>query len=581
MRALPLRIYTPAILEGLLVLLLGARWLATSLMLALLLSAAAPAFSADCVNTRSVCVDATPCKIISGNEVCLSAIGQSCWKYDNQFTCYDSTSSNWCLPLESKSGCGQYNSRCLETHVTTGECTLYEKKFDCTSALPVPLPTNITSLGQEFEIVKDQLNEAACLPLRSSSTCWKDSGPACIEPGGTRVINGLAVTRECWKYEEIYLCENPEGASDSTCSYLEEDPACTEIGTSVCVEYLGNGVCSQYERTFQCVVQEGGTESISNCADQKFCIDIGGGNVMCFKSGSPADQDFANAVTGLEIARQMGYYLDPTTMMVFNGTADKCREGYFGLRQCCKTKNVGSTANADTLGVAYGFASHAGTELVQFLGSSYVHDFLFASESGVLNAIAGLYSGGGASYAAFTGNFSVYGLEFSYSLTNGIQFTGFDPWSLALAVAVHVVMELMECEESEQILSMRRGAGLCVQVGSYCSQKVLGSCVERTKGFCCFNSRLAKIINVEGRKQLGKTFGTARDPDCGGFTTTEIASIDFSAIDFSEFIAEVMKNMPENQFAKSRVTEQMQNYYDYGTTDLNENFYSSGAALPD
>jgi len=128
---------------------------------------------------------------------------------------------------------------------------------------------------------------------------------------------------------------------------------------------------------------------------------------------------------------------------------------------------------------------------------------------------------------------------------------------------------------------MRRGAGLCHYIGQYCSQKVLGSCVERTKGFCCYNSRLAKIISVEGRKQLGKSFGTPQSPDCGGFTSVEIEKIDFSVIDFSEFLAEITKNMPETEYSKSRVTEQMQNYYDYGTTDLNENFYTSGAGLPD
>ena len=540
-----------------------------------------PAFAIDCTVTSSVCVDATPCKTINGNQVCLNTIGQTCWKYNNNFTCYDSTNTNWCSPLESKAGCGQYDSRCIETHITTGLCTLYEKRFDCQSPLPLPLPANITSLGQEFEIIKDSLNESACLPLRSSSTCWKDSGPSCIEPGGTRVINGLPVTKDCWKYQEVYLCENSGGASDSTCTALETDPACTEVGTSTCIETLGNGTCSQYERTFQCVLQEGTTETVANCSDQKFCIDMGGGNIMCFKSGSPADQDFGKAITALEMARQMGVYLDPSTMTIFNGTPDQCREGYFGLRQCCKTENVGGTSNADTLGVAYKFASFAGSEVIQFMGSSYVHDFLFASDISILNSIASLYSGGGASYAAFTGNFTVYGLEFSYSLAEGIQFVQFNPYMFAAAVAITVVMQLMECEESEQTLSLRRGAGLCEYVGQYCSRKVLGSCVERTKGFCCFNSRLAKIVSVAGHQQLGKTFGDPAAPDCTGFTSAEIELLDFSAIDFSEFITEITKNMPEDQYSKSRVTEQMQNYYDYGTTDLNENFYTSGAALPD
>lgn len=553
-----------------------------ALLSALILSATPLTVAAEsCTLTKTTCVDATPCKPIQGLTVCLTTLGQSCWKYEKQYTCYPDAETNSCSILEGTAGCAQYSSVCIGTHPTTGACVKYENRYDCPEPLAAPLPAGVIYLGTEFEIIKDALNESACTPLRTSSTCWKQAGPTCIEPGATRVINGLSVTKECWRYEEYWACEDPTGVDESTCDNLETNPACTEVGSSVCVETLPNGTCSHYERTFQCVLQEGATETVADCSDQKFCMDMGGGNVMCFKSGSPADQDFAKSVTALEMARQMGVYLDPESLTVFNGTADKCREGYFGLKQCCKTENVGGTSNATTLGVALKFASIAGSELVKFLGSSYVHDFLFAADSKVLNAIAGLYSGGGASYTPFTGNFTVYGLKFSYSLTEGIKFVEFNPYMFAAAVAITVVMQLMECEQSEQQLSMRRGAGLCEYVGSYCSQKVLGSCVERTKGFCCFNSRLAKIVNVEGRKQLGKTFGDPAAPDCGGFTAEELELIDFSEIDFSEFMTEVTKNMPNDTYSKSRVTEQMQNYYDYGTTDLNENFYTSGAGLPD
>lgn len=531
-----------------------------------------------CTLTKTTCVDATPCKPIQGLSVCLTTLGQSCWKYEKEYTCYPDAETNSCSILEGTAGCAQYSSVCVGTHPTTGACVKYANRYDCPAPLAAPLPAGVIYLGTEFEIIKDQLNESACTPLRTSSTCWKDSGPTCIEPGGTRIINGLAVTRDCWRYSETHACEDPSGVAESTCQPLEENPACTEVGTSVCVEKLPNGTCSHYERTFQCVLEEGQTTASTDCSDQKFCMDMGGGNIMCFKSGSPADQDFGKAVTALELARQMGVYMDPNTLTVFNGEADKCREGYAGLKRCCKTENVGGTANATSMGATMTFATTVGPELIQFMGSSYVHDLLFSSSSTVLNSLSGLYAAGGASFAA---DVTVYGFKFAYTAEGGFQFVSFSWPMFALAVGVMVVMELMECEQSEQILSIRRGSGLCEYVGSYCSQKVLGACVERTKGFCCFNSRLAKIINVEGRKQLGKSFGDPASPDCTGFTADEIELIDFSSIDFSEFIAEITKDMPESGYSKSRVTEQMQNYYDYGTTDLNENFYTSGAALPD
>src|SRR5207247_3286548 len=88
--------------------------------------------------------------------------------------------------------------------------------------------------------------------------------------------------------------------------------------------------------------------------------------------------------------------------------------------------------------------------------------------------------------------------------------------------------------------------GLCVEFGDYCSRciSVFGKCVtclERTKSYCCFNSHLARIINEQGRAQVGKTWGsdTARNPDCSGFSVAQLQSLDFSRMDLSELYAEI------------------------------------------
>ena len=42
---------------------------------------------------------------------------------------------------------------------------------------------------------------------------------------------------------------------------------------------------------------------------------------------------------------------------------------------------------------------------------------------------------------------------------------------------------------------MKNDNRLCHSVGSYCSRKVpiLGTCLETTQSYCCFNSRLAGV----------------------------------------------------------------------------------------
>ena len=72
------------------------------------------------------------------------------------------------------------------------------------------------------------------------------------------------------------------------------------------------------------------------------------------------------------------------------------------------------------------------------------------------------------------------------------------------------------------------------------------ACLARTKSFCCFNSHLARIINEQGRGQIGKSWGsnTAQNPDCSGFSVAQLQSLDFSRMDFSEFYAEISPTLP-------------------------------------
>ncbi len=66
---------------------------------------------------------------------------------------------------------------------------------------------------------------------------------------------------------------------------------------------------------------------------------------------------------------------------------------------------------------------------------------------------------------------------------------------------------------------------------------------------------LTKVIQVEGRKQLGLNFGSGGNPNCRGLTFAEILRLDFDRMDFSEFEAEVLQKMkmPVNSDLESRV----------------------------
>jgi conjugal transfer mating pair stabilization protein TraN len=100
---------------------------------------------------------------------------------------------------------------------------------------------------------------------------------------------------------------------------------------------------------------------------------------------------------------------------------------------------------------------------------------------------------------------------------------------------------------------MRRGQNLCVHVGTYCSSRILGACITRKQSYCCFNSRLARIVNEQGRAQLGRDYGDAKSPDCSGITVDALQRLDFSRMDLSEFYAEIVAKVPDVPGLTSRI----------------------------
>lgn len=108
-----------------------------------------------------------------------------------------------------------------------------------------------------------------------------------------------------------------------------------------------------------------------------------------------------------------------------------------------------------------------------------------------------------------------------------------------------VSAHLSQCSAEELTLSKNRSKNLCTYVGTYCAEKVAGQCIRKKSSFCCFGSRLARIIHEQGRPQLGISWGDAKHPQCRGFTADEISRIDFSKLDLSELYEELMSRYKE------------------------------------
>jgi hypothetical protein len=79
---------------------------------------------------------------------------------------------------------------------------------------------------------------------------------------------------------------------------------------------------------------------------------------------------------------------------------------------------------------------------------------------------------------------------------------------------------------------------------------------------CCgFTSKFGKVIPEQGRPQTGKLWSDARSPDCSGFELDQLSSLDFSVMDFSEFIRTISIPSKTPTYAIDRLHAKAVGYY--------------------
>lgn len=396
-----------------------------------------------------------------------------------------------------------------------------------------------------------------------------------------------SLAASCWEYSTTYTCLE-EASFDDCAAYKAK--GCGQVG-STCSYRMPNGTCTVYDQTYQCQLTPPKSTSTTDCSEATICS-----NGNCWATPQTNySQDFGSAMAGMEIARQAAVYKDcdaSGNCTFFKGVGSQCNEGYFGsgMGNCCMTSGVQASDHSVLASTGMSLAMQGGLAGAQASGNaiaqwtySYMYssnpEFLWdlmSSSSTAMNlagdAGAGTLFGSGASVGAFgfsvgsastaAGGLTGGGNIVLYNFSSGAAVGGesaaayaaaeggaaasetvlaFNPYVFAAIVAYMVITEMMKCTEDEQVLSLKRGTNLCVQADRWCSQKEpLVGCVRHSQSYCCYNSLLAKAINVQGRAQVGRPIGGGQgSPDCSGLTLDEMQRIDFSRVDFSEFISSV------------------------------------------
>ncbi|MEZ2578075.1 type-F conjugative transfer system mating-pair stabilization protein TraN [Buttiauxella ferragutiae] len=173
----------------------------------------------------------------------------------------------------------------------------------------------------------------------------------------------------------------------------------------------------------------------------------------------------------------------------------------------------------------------------------------------VVSSLAALAAAGkdvaalnGADIRAFTGS-ARFCKKFAAGFSNCCKDSG---WGQDVGLA--------SCSTEEKALGKAKDKKLTVSVGEFCSKKVLGICLEKKRSYCQFDSKLAQIVQQQGRNgQLHISFGGASNPDCRGITQTELQQIRFDQLDFTGFYEDLQnsENIPDSSALTERTREQI------------------------
>lgn len=119
------------------------------------------------------------------------------------------------------------------------------------------------------------------------------------------------------------------------------------------------------------------------------------------------------------------------------------------------------------------------------------------------------------------------------------------------------------CSREDRDVDKRDDEGLCHYVGTYCSDRVLGVCVTRKQSYCCYSSKLVRILNQQGKAQLGMQWGKPKEPDCEGFLIAQFQQLDLSRMDFREVYAEFVDaaKLPDEVEMSIQIQQKIEAYY--------------------
>jgi len=193
-----------------------------------------------------------------------------------------------------------------------------------------PIQIALTLHTRSKAYVSDDRWDNACLAhenKKNDALCHV-TDEMCTDSTPTRMINGLSVTRDCWKTRATYACITEK--TDECVAQKEK--GCLQ-SRSQCVR-MQEGGCALYEQIYRC------PEKI--CTPKVVCLhDVFCADGSCTDTDATQNTNFGQDVAALATAGEAGREVATQQVSLFAGHATSCNIHDFGFLDCCSDKGWG------------------------------------------------------------------------------------------------------------------------------------------------------------------------------------------------------------------------------------------------
>lgn len=400
----------------------------------------------------------------------------------------------------------------------------------------------------------------------------------------------------------VQQCPQNVGGVQSTCDALQANPACSFVRSACTLVDTITGNCHNFTDTYDCgndVSVPGASTSSTTfvCPGQIRCV-----GTECFNPRMDGkNTGFKKAAASLSSVQMMQMDTKCLTVgncEVFKGEIYDCKKAIGGIQNCCNkpagtslvqymqttyaawdaVKASETVAGIQKDGMAVvGVLKDVGNGVVSTLPevtrnaltSAYDSIMGPAAQTNIGSTATAtsltqpLYQAMGSMLEQMSPGLGKEIFEFKGgSFSGGLNTTAGSMGSMLntvmvaymyIQIAILIIQLIWACEKREYELSAKRELKSCHYVGSYCSEPISAfgvtiGCLVHKESYCCFSSPLARIMQEQGRPQLGKGWGTPEMPSCEGYSIDQMSSLNFDSMDLSEWVAilSISGKMPQS-----------------------------------